>query len=105
MTTRLDIKDPAEKLILTFDFTVGLASDETLLGTPTATVSVLIGRDATPTAIFNGPPGIDGTSKRAYLPVQAGNDGCDYLIKVVCATSNDAKILALAAVLPVRSLN
>ena len=105
MTTRLDIKDPAEKLILTFDFAVGLGSDDLLTGTPIATVSVLIGRDAAPTAIFNGTPGIDGTSKRVYLPVQAGVDGCDYVIKVVCTTTSASKVLALTAVLPVRTLS
>jgi len=105
MTARLDIKDPTEKVVLTFDFSVGLSADETLFGTPTATVSVLIGRDTTPTAIFNGAPVIDGTAKWVYVPVQSGNDSCDYLIKVVCATTNESKVLALSAVLPVRSLS
>ena len=105
MTTRLDIKDPAEKVVLTFDFSVGLSADEVLQGTPSATVSVLIGRDPAPTEIFNGAPVIDGTSKWVYVPVQSGNDSCDYLIKVVCATTNESKVLALSAVLPVRSLS
>jgi len=105
MTARLDIKDPAEKVVLTFDFSLGLTADETLLGTPTATASVMIGRDPTPSAIFNGSPVLDGTSKWVYVPVQSGNDGCDYLIKVVCATTNESKVLALSAVLPVRSLS
>jgi len=105
MTARFDIKDPAEKIVLTFDFSVGLSVDETLFGTPTATASVLIGRDPSPTAIFNGAPVIDGTGKWVYVPVQSGSDSCDYLIKVVCATTNEAKVLALSAVLPVRSLS
>ncbi len=105
MTARLDTKDPAEELTLTFDFSVGLGADDLLTGTPTVTVAVLIGRDPDPASLLNGAPAIDGTSTRVYLPVQAGNEGCDYLIKVVCATTSPSKVLALSAVLPVRSLN
>ena len=102
---RLDNKDPSEKLTLTFDFSSGLGTDDLLAGTPTASVAVLIGRDPDPATVLNGAPAIDGTLTRVYLPVQAGNEGCDYLIKVVCATTNPSKVLALSAVLPVRSLN
>ena len=105
MTTRLDTKDPVEMLVLSFDFSGGLGAGETLSGTPTVTASVLMGRDAAPTAIFNGPPVIDGTSTMVFVPVQAGVDGCDYLLKVISATSNASKVLALSAVLPVRSLS
>ena len=102
---RLDIKDPSEKITLTFDFSVGLGADDLLTGTPTAAVVVLMGRDVDPAALLNGAPAIDGTSTRVYLPVQAGSEGCDYVIKVECATTSPYKVLALSAVLPVRSLN
>lgn len=104
MTTRLDNKAPAEELTLTFDFSEGLGADVLLAGTPTASVAVLIGRDLNPAALLNGAPAIDGTLTRVYLPVHAGNECCDYLIQVVC-TTNASKVLALSAVLPVRSLS
>lgn len=100
---QFDIKDPAEKVVLTFDFSDGLAVGETLTGTPTVTVAMALGSDATPAALLNGAAALDGSEKMVLVPVQAGIDRCEYLIKVVVATSNAQKILTLKAVLPVNS--
>ena len=100
---RFDTKDPSEKITLTFDFTSGLAVGETLSGTPTAMISVVLGTDPAPMAIMNGVASLDATSKMVFVPVQAGYADCDYLIKVVCVTSNATKVLALSSILSVRS--
>ena len=102
-TNRLENKDPAEKVTLTFDFTLGLAAGEILTGTPTAIVTLAFGNDPQPAAILNGVPAIDPTTKMVFVPVQAGIADCDYLVRVVAATSNATKVLALSALLPVRT--
>ncbi len=96
-------KDPSEKVPLTFDFTNGLDAGETLTGTPTVTVACTVGTDATPQAILNGSATLIASATKVLQAVQGGLAGCDYLIKVVTATSNAQKVLALSAVLPVRS--
>ena len=102
---RFDIKDIAEKVVLTFDFSAGLAVGETITSVQSTLVSVLVGRDAAPQSILNGSANIDGTGTLVFVPVQNGIDGCDYTIKAVCVTSNASKILALSAILPVRAVN
>lgn len=101
---RFDTKLPAEKVVLTFDFTPDLLAGETLTGSPTiVSVNVSLGADGNPTAIENGAPTLDTTSKKVLMPVQAGLDGCDYDITVSCATSNALKVLELLGTLPVRA--
>lgn len=90
-----------EKLVLTFDFTNGLAAGETLNGVMTVTVSVARGKDAAPNAILNGACQLDATSKKVLQEVQGGIKGTEYLIKAVAPTSNPKKVLVMAAVLPV----
>lgn len=104
MTThRFDVKDPSEKVTLTFDFSAGLGSAETLSGAPVATVSMAFGTDLAPSSILNGSAAIDPTLKLVFVPVQAGITDCDYVVKVVVPTSNASKVLALSAILPVRA--
>ena len=104
MTThRFDVKDPSEKVTLTFDFSAGLGSAETLSGAPVATVSMAFGSDLAPSSILNGSASIDPTSKLVFVPVLAGVADCDYVVKVVVPTSNASKVLALSAILPVRA--
>ena len=102
---RFDIKDIAEKVVLTFDFSAGLAVGETLTSVQSTLVSVLVGRDGAPHAILNGAATIDTTGTLVFVPVQNGVADCDYTIKAVCVTSNASKILALSAILPVRAIN
>lgn len=90
-----------EKLVLTFDFSNGLAIGETLTGVPAILVSMQRGKDLTPDAILNGNAQLDGSSKFVLLPVQGGVKGAEYLIRVVAPTSNALKVLALDAILPV----
>jgi hypothetical protein len=90
-----------EKLVLTFDFTNGLAAGETLNGVMTVSVSVVRGKDSAPNAILNGACQLDVTSKMVLQEVQGGIRGCEYLVKVAAPTSNPKKVLVMAAVLPV----
>jgi len=100
---RFDVKDPSEKVTLTFDFSAGLSSEEMLSGVPVALVSMAFGTDPAPSAILNGSASIDPTLKLVFVPVQAGIADCDYVVKVVVPTSNASKVLALSAILPVRA--
>ena len=100
---RFDVKDPSEKVTLTFDFSAGLGPAETLSGVPVATVGMAFGSDLTPSGILNGSASIDPTLKLVLVPVQAGFADCDYVVKVVVPTSNASKVLALSAILPVRA--
>lgn len=90
-----DPLDSAEKDVLTFDFSAGLASGETLSGTPTATVTMYLGVDSSPSQLLNGSVQLDATQKLVLIPVQGRNKGCDYDIKVVAATTNPNKVLAM----------
>lgn len=97
-----DIKDPAEKVILVFDFSPGLGTGETLTGTITVTTATSLGIDASPSAVLNGGAYFDATNKKIYQPVQGGTNFVNYIIKAICATTNPSKVLALAAEMPVR---
>ncbi len=101
MSVYFDTKDPAEAVPLTFDFTLDLATGETLTGTPTVTVTTFSGVDLTPADILNGSPTLDTTSMKVLVPVIAGNIGCVYQFVVECATTNAYKTLVFVALLPV----
>lgn len=90
-----------EKLVLSFDFSAGLAVGETISGVVTVSVSINRGKDAAPNAILNGASTVDATSKIVLQGVQGGIKGTEYLIKVVAPTSNPKKVLVLEAILPV----
>jgi len=117
-----DSKDAAEKVVLTFDFSAAATTDagalqsgETLTGTPTVTVSVADGADASPSSVLNGAGAVSSgpittdsgaiipTGQAFLQPVQAGVAGVNYSIKVVATTTNSQKTLARVGVLPVVS--
>ena len=99
---RIDAIDPAEQVVITFDFAAALDAGETLSGDVATTVTAVLGSDAAPASILNGVATYDSTSTRVLLPVRGGLPDHDYAIKVVCATSNAQKVLALVAHLPIR---
>jgi hypothetical protein len=96
-----DKKLPAEKTVLTFNLAAGLVGGALLSGVPTVAISTFVGTDASPGAIQNGAAGLDSTTTMVLVPVQAGIDGCEYLIEVDCATTNALYALGMQAVLPV----
>jgi hypothetical protein len=95
-------KAPAEAVVLTFNFTLGLASGETLTGAPTVTVVNVFGTDTTAAALVVGTPSLDPTATQVLVPVAAGIDQNDYAVTVTCATSNALKTLTWSGLLPVR---
>jgi hypothetical protein len=98
---RFPVVDPSEKATLSFDFSAGLASGETLTA-PTAVVTVDYGIDASPQAIVQGSPTVQGNL--VLVAVANTRDQVDYHVRVTCTTSNSSKTLALAGVLPSRVL-
>jgi hypothetical protein len=105
MTTsnRFETKTPSEKRVLTFDFTLDLATGETLSGTPTVTVTCVRGKDSNPSAILAGGATLDGTQKIYSVPVAGGLNDCDYDVVVLYPTTNAKKSLELGGILPVLS--
>ena len=99
MTTRLDVLDPSESMVLTFDFSLGLAAGETLIATPTASVTVDFGADPNAAAIIKT---VTLNSPYVFVAVSGLLDQTDYHIHCLCPTSNAQKILMDAGVLPCR---
>lgn len=99
---RIDAIDPAEAVVVTFDFTDALDTGETLTGAITTTVTTALGVDASPSAVLNGSATYGAGNKTVLVPVKGGLADHDYAIKVVVATTNAQKILALVAHLPIR---
>lgn len=99
----LSAKDPAERRVVTFDFSLDLAAGETLTALVSRTVEVVApGADPSATAMLVSDGEADATGKQWLLPVRAGVDIVDYIIQVVVDTNNSNKRLALACKLPVR---
>jgi hypothetical protein len=101
-TPRFSVSDPSEKLTLTFDFTNGLATGETL-GSASVVVTLdnNYGTDSSPQAIVSAST-VSGNYVLVAISGQFANN--DYHIHVTVTTSNPNKILANAKVLPVRNL-
>jgi hypothetical protein len=104
-TARFDSKDPGELRVLTFDFTADLnvAGGEQLSGTPTVSITVVSGTDASPSSVLAGGNSFDPAKLLYYVPVKAGIDKVDYDIVVAAATTTAAKTLTLGGILPVRA--
>jgi hypothetical protein len=99
---RIDPIDPAEAVVLTFDFSAALDTGETLTGAISATVTTVLGTDPTASSVLNGVATFGADSKTVLVPVKGGLVDHDYAIKVVVVTSNAYKVLALIAHLPIR---
>jgi hypothetical protein len=99
---RIDPIDPAEAVVLAFDFSLALDVGETLSGTIATSVTTVLGTDATPSAVLNGVATFGAGNKTVLVPVKGGLVDCDYAIKVVVGTTNAQKTLALVAHLPIR---
>lgn len=117
VTPTLDTKDPSEKVVLTLDATADLAAGETLTGTPTVSVVVMVGNDPNASSMVtlpqvNAAPVTIKTSRGTVTIatgqcVQAvcanGVNGSQYLVAATCTTSNPDKVLTLKGILPVSS--
>jgi hypothetical protein len=99
---RFSEKAPSEAIVLTFNFALGLAVGETLIGAPTITAKNIWGTDSTCVGLILGSAQFDSTSMQVLLPVQGGIDWNDYALTVSCSTSNPQKVLSWSGILPVR---
>lgn len=93
----LDAKDPAEVLVLTWDYSAALEVGETLTAATTS-ASLLAGPGGSPLALA-GLPAISGGEVRQA--VSGGADGDSYTVRCL-ATLSSGRLLALAGTLPVR---
>jgi len=98
MTTTVSSKDPTEIVPVLFDFTLQLASGETIT-TAICNVTVNTGTDATPNSIKSGVALINGTKVTQW--VQAGIAGVNYHILCTITTSLSPETIVLAAILPI----
>ena len=96
-------KDPAETVVITFDFSPALNLTETITEVVSVDVEVSRGIDANPQSIIAGQAIISLDSLSVQLPVTQGIDSVNYSIKVVVDTTNPDIRLALTAILPVRA--
>lgn len=94
------VKDPAEKLTLSFDFTNALVASETITSA-VISVSVKSGTDATPANFLDGANQVLGSA--VLQNIKAGIDQVSYLVRCV-ATLSTGRVLVLAGVVPVRTL-
>ena len=100
MTILLSTKDVDEEVILTFDFTDGLAANETLTSIIETEITVNSGTDAAISLTLNGTPTFYTGNKSVALPVKGGVVDCSYRVKVTCDTSNAEKRLSVFGILP-----
>ena len=92
----LDNKDPAEKVVVTFDFSA-LA---TTVSTPVVSAESAGGtNDPTPSAILSGSPNVSGA--QVLQLVVGGVPGADYKLK--CQVDDGAERFVVADTLQVRS--
>lgn len=90
-------KDPAEDIVLTFDFSAELNAGEAIAGAAVAQ-NVQYGPDTTPGQLVCGSPSIVGA--QVLLTASAGLPLVRYQVSVT-ATLNSGRILVLAGTLPV----
>lgn len=100
MRTIWPAKDPAERLVATFDYREELDTGETITGAA-VTCTLLSGTDANPEAVLYGTPTIvDGTVLQFFT---GGVDGAVYTLRCQATLSPTGRVLVLAATLPVRT--
>jgi hypothetical protein len=95
-------KNPAEAVVLTFNYVLFLPPGVFLTGIPVVTYAVIYGSDPAPQLLSNGSPAVDQTGTLVLQPVIGGVDGTDYLVTALCLTTSNYWTPALPAILPVR---
>lgn len=98
----LSEKDPAESVIVTFNFSPALEVGEGITSMVSIAVEVSAGIDLNPSAIITGTALVTTDGQSIQHPIHGGLDGVNYNIKVIALTTNPEKILSVTAVLPVR---
>jgi hypothetical protein len=98
MTQTLTVKDPAEQIVVTFDYTLALDVGETIQGTPTVSASATAGSDLSPSAILSGSPQVSGA--KVLHTVIGGVDGSTYKLRCLATMTPSGRKLVLAGLLP-----
>ena len=99
---KLSPKAPNDRVVVTFDFTNGLAVGETITAIVSITVSTIAGVDPTPETMLYGTAAITVDGLMAQQPVQGGLDGCFYQFQCLCDSSLGERY-SICAVLPISS--
>lgn len=102
-TYRFCSKTPEDDVVLTFNFTQVLASNEFFTGPIAVIITSLYGNDPDPMAILNGVPQFDPTAQMILVPVIGGFNQNDYIVTVESPTNNNFKVLGWPGLLPVRN--
>lgn len=93
----MPIKDPAESVVIEFDFSAELAS----IGSASTSASVYgDGTDPDVATLLEGAPQISGTSVLQRVRKDSGIAGLDY--KLRCVATTGADVIVRADVMPVR---
>jgi hypothetical protein len=99
--TNLPVKDPLERVPLTFDFAAEMDAADSLSTIAVVVEALVAGADASPNAVLDGAPIIAGRLAVQWL--QAGVTGASYRLRAT-GTSAQGRVLVLRAVLPVRTV-
>lgn len=92
-------KDPEEQIFVTFDFSAGILTGETIQGTPAITATATGGSDTSPSAILLGAPTVNGAT--VAQTVRNGVDGSTYKLRCLITLTPTGRKLALAGLLTV----
>ena len=98
MTTQtLSPKDPAEIIVVSFDFSLAMLVGETISPSPSVTASSVSGPDTSPSSILSGTAAVSGSI--VSQQIINGLDGATYKLRCL-ATLSSGRRLALAGLLP-----
>ncbi len=97
----VSIKDPLERVPLTFDFTAAMDAADSLSGCGVVVEAVVAGADGSPNTLLDGAPTTSG--KRAVQWIRLGVDGASYRVRAT-ATTTQGRTLVLRTIVPVRSV-
>jgi hypothetical protein len=98
MTYEFPDKDPAERVLVAFDFSALLDS---ISGTPTVTIARHSGpADATPETMLDGSPAVSGVSGTQWIT--GGVPGCRYSLRCE-ATGPNGEVYVLTGSMNVRT--
>jgi hypothetical protein len=91
--TEFSNKDPAETVILTFNYQPALSPSEYLVSVNTPTVTVIAGEDPNPQDLIAGLVALGVTGFTAQVPVHGGLLGVSYRISVLVSTSEQQELI------------
>lgn len=97
----LPIKDPLERVPITFDFAADMAAADALATCAVAVEQVVAGADGSPNDTLDGVPALSG--KRAVQWVRLGAAGATYRLRAT-ATTSEGRTLVLRTLLPVATI-